>query len=100
MAKKKLSNLDKLRKDFLDRHPGINYFSQKEIFQYIDMAFCIGHDEAMKIQNKTGIKVVRHDGVEYESIVRAAKKNKVSETAIRKAINKGTKSAGYYWKSA
>lgn len=45
----------------------------------------------------TAKEIVRSDGQEYPSIKQASRENGVSDTAIRNAIKKDRKSAGYYW---
>lgn len=93
-----MNKLNELIRDFKEKYPKMDYFTMDSLIWYIDAAYCIGHDEAMQVQARNEKEVIRSDGKEYRSITRAANDNKVSETAIRKAILNGHKSAGYHWK--
>ena len=42
-------------------------------------------------------RIKREDGKIYESLAQASREHGVSDTAIRCAIKKGTRSGGYYW---
>ena len=87
--------LTRLKKDFLNKHPSLTYFEQKEIFQYFDIAYCLGYDS---INKNKGIKIIRSDGVRYNSIAEAARINKISERQIRRSLKGAMKAAGYNWK--
>jgi hypothetical protein len=89
---------DKLKQEFLRNHPEITYFQQAEIFRYFDMAFCIGYDEHDKRFKGRSIKIMRSDGVEFESIAEAARKVKCNYDNLCKALKKNHKYGGYYWK--
>lgn len=91
--------IDRLIGDFKKKYPKLDYFSLKEIVQYMNMAYCIGVDDATKVFTKNNcIPVVRSDGEEYPSIQNAANKNNINERSIRRALEKGTISAGHYWR--
>lgn len=86
---------DKIIREFKEKfHSRIDYFTLDEMMQYIDMAYCVGYDEA-KINH---VQVIRSDGKKYYSIRQAAKDVDVNERNIRRAILNGWKCRDYNWK--
>ena len=98
------SRLNDLFKDFQNKYPKIDYFTQEEIFQYIRMGFHLGYDNGKKQNTKhANKKVICFIGdfeKPFESISEAARIMKNRHSNIQMAIKKGWKSAGYYWKHA
>ena len=91
-------DLDRLILDFKKKFPKIDYFTEKEIIQYMRMSYCVGYEVRRCEFAKKGKPVVRSDGKEYDTMALAARKNDVSETSIRRALRNGTLLAGYYWR--
>jgi hypothetical protein len=88
---------ESLKAEFLREFPKSDYFTQKKVFEYMDMAYTMGLNEN---KNRNLKKVIRSDGEEYKSIRLAGRINGVTEAAIRSSIKNNHKSAGYFWKYA
>lgn len=60
------------------------------------------HDDEFKkrLSERKSKKIIREDGVVYNSFTEAAKANGVSQSSISTAVKYNIKRAGYYWKCA
>lgn len=93
-------NLTRLKADFIATH-SMDYFTEREVMQLIDMAYCLGVDSAQVRNSKPVVRFLHgFDPIPYPSIAAAANANLIDESCIRKALKSGRKSAGYLWKYA
>ena len=92
-------NLDALIADFIGIYPDLDYFTQENILQYIEMAYTIGFDDRKLIDyGGRSYPVKRSDGKVFNSIADAARFHGVNEITIRRKIKKGKKLDGFMFK--
>ena len=94
------SYIKKLKATIAERYKKNSYFELKPIYDALDMAYCLGYDAHSHRFQGQSKRVIRHDGLEFPSVVRAAKESKINVDNLRKAIKSGNRCAGYRWKYA